>query len=54
VSTAASSSIPVPLVVLASSALVLLGSGALGHVMRRRRDAEIDRSDAGRASPDVG
>jgi len=54
VSTAASSSIPVPLVVLASSAFVLLGSGALGHVMRRRRDAEIDRSDAGRASPDDG
>jgi len=41
VSTAASSSIP-------------LGSGGLGHVMRRRRDAEIDRSDAGRASPDDG
>jgi len=54
VSTAASSSIPVPLVVLASSAFVLLGSGALGHVMRRRRDAEIERSDAGGASPDDG
>jgi hypothetical protein len=38
VETSAPSSIPIPLVVLASSSLVLLGTGALASVVRRRRE----------------
>jgi len=34
----AASSIPIPLVVLASSSLVLLGTGAFAYVVRRRRE----------------
>jgi len=43
VNTAAPSSIPIPLVVLSALSVILLGSGAFGYVVRRRRDAEIAR-----------
>jgi hypothetical protein len=47
VDTAAPTSIPIPLLILASLSLVLLGTGALGYVIRRRREARIERSGIG-------
>ena len=45
VDTSAATAIPIPLLVLAALSVVLLASGASGYVIRRRREARIDRSD---------
>jgi hypothetical protein len=47
VDTAAPTSIPIPLVVLASLSLALLSTGAAAYVIRRRREAKIERSKIG-------
>jgi len=47
VDTAAATSIPTPLVVLASLSLALLSTGASAYVIRRRREARIERSRIG-------
>jgi hypothetical protein len=47
VDTAAPTSIPIPLVVLASLSLVLLSTGASAYVIRRRREARSEHSEIG-------
>lgn len=47
VDTTAPTSIPIPLVILASLSLVLVSAGAFAYVIRRRREARIQRSEIG-------
>jgi hypothetical protein len=42
VNTSSASSVPVPLLVLGSMSLLLLGAGGLGYLSRRRQNARAD------------
>jgi len=47
IDTAAPTSIPIPLVILATLSTVLLGTGAFAWLIRRRREARVERSEIG-------